>query len=899
MFKKLHLILFVALISISTIFLIDTYPNKTNKLRKQYAEMVSKSPYAKSRILKESELKEIPKRDRPDLAFQQDFIRTLDPNTGRPEPLRLLKVLNTDKAKGAIYKTNSTISWSSRGPLQVGGRTRALMFDPNDAASKKVWAGGVSGGIWYNDDITDSLSVWQQSNESMANFSISSITSDPVNTQNFYVGTGEGYFNIDAVYGAGIWKSSDGGLNWNNLAATTDFEFIYDMVVRDEAGVGVLYAIVRDLQDVNGTEVLRSTNGGSTFSVSSEEAFRDLELGSDNTLWAGDATGGVWKSTDGLAWTKVYQAGAGTADGGHAITTPRRVELAISPSKPNYVYALIADDSKLGEIVLTLNGGSGWINIAEPDDTGDSTVPSDDFTRGQAWYDLIAAVNPSSTKSLDLYMGGVNIFKLKTGQTYKKISSWHPSVDNSVSFAHADIHAFEFRPGFPSQAIIGTDGGVFYIPNTSTVETTTTGIKMRNQGYVVTQFYSLAIEPDFPNGFLAGAQDNGTQYFNAAGIDDTEDFSGGDGGFCFIDNTFKDVNGGLYFIVSNTGNSYFLHDFSTSPITTSIPLIQSSEGSFINPADYDDENNVLYSYESNTTGVNASTTLTKVILAADGADQGTRSAGTTATRDDIVISDFGSTVTHIRVSPYNVSNRNIFVGTGNSEVARIAADKTVTMITPPTLVGSVSCIEVGASDDELLVTVSNYGVTNVFYTNNGGTTWSEKEGDLPDMPVRWAMFNPLNRNEVLLATEVGVWKTADISSSSPNWVKANNGMGNVRVDMLQYRASDNTVAAATHGRGLFTSTDFTLDVKDNFIVKDNNIRIFPTISDGLITIASSVNAQNAKFTAYDVSGRQVFSKSLNLVNGSEQTIQLNVKSGVYLISIKADSFNSSYKIIIK
>ena len=888
--KKVYLLGAVVVVVLITIYTANR-TDKTEKLRTKYAEFLKKSPYSKSKILKESELKKIPKQDRPDLAFQQDFLRTMDPNTGRPERKRLLNILDNNTA----LKTNSTLTWVSRGPLQVGGRTRTLMFDPNDSSSKKVWAGGVGGGIWYNNDITDSLSVWQQSNQSMANFSISSMTYDPVNTQNFYVGTGEGYFNLDAIYGAGIWKSADGGVTWNHLSSTTGYEFIYDMVVRNENGTGVLYAIVRDLDDTaNGTEVMRSTDGGATFTLSSHEPFRDLELSSNNTLWAGDATGGVWQSTDGTTWTKVYTAG--TASGSSTIANPGRVEIAISPTEPNRVYALIADGSALGEVVLNLSStGFSWFNVGEPNDANDSSIPSTDFTRGQAWYDLIAAVHP--TRSLELYLGGVNTFKLKNATTYKKISSWASGADNSVSYAHADQHAFVFRPGFPNEAIMGTDGGVFYIPDVSTVENVTNGIKMRNNGYVVTQFYSVAIEPDFTNGFLAGTQDNGTQYFSTTGIADTNDFSGGDGGFCFIDKTFKDANGGLYFIVSNTGNGYFLHDFSTSPITTFIPLLSTNGGSFINAADYDDENNILYSYESNVNGT--STTITKVILAADGADQGTQSA-TTATRDDITVTEFGSTVTHLRVSPYNPTNRQLFVGTDGSEVARIAPDKTVSMITPPTLVGSVSCIEVGASDDELLVTVSNYGVVSVFYTNDGGATWSEKQGDLPDMPVRWAMFNPLNRNEVLLATEVGVWKTSDITASSPAWVKANTGMGNVRVDMLQYRESDNTIAAATHGRGLFTSTDLTLGVKDNDLaVKKSEIKIYPTVSDGHINIFSRINTDKTQLIAYDVNGRKVFSKTINLVNGGEEAVNLPLKSGIYILNLKGEHLNTSHKIIIK
>lgn len=896
--KKLRLFLLTMILALPALILFTT-SNETEKLREQYVNHLENSPFSKSKILSKTELKKIPKRDRPDLAFQQDFLRTMDPKTGRPERKRLISLLDDSKNDNTLKANNSNLNWTSRGPLQVGGRTRALMFDPNDGTAKKVWAGGVDGGIWFNNDITDENSSWQQANVSMANFSISAMAYDPLNTQTFYVGTGEGWGNVDAVRGIGVWKTTDGGTTWTNLSSTSGFDYIYDIVVRDEGGsVGVVYLIERTVGDPNGTEVLRSTDGGVTFTTATSEPFRDLEIATDpsKTIWAGDANGNVWKSTDGTTWTKSYTAGTATDGQGYTIASPGRVAIAVSPSHPTRIYALITDGSALGEVVFTLTGGGSWLALGEPNDNNDSTVPSDDFTRGQAWYDLVAAVHPTS--SLTLFLGGVNAFKLKSATTYKKISSWHSGVDNTVSFAHADHHAFIFRPGFPDQAIMGTDGGVFYIADVSTVEKSNTSIAMRNKDYVVTQFYSVAIDPIFTDGFLGGTQDNGTLYFNSPGIDDTSEFRGGDGAYCFIDQTNVDATDGLYQILSVTGNNYILHDFSADSGNGEffISLLNTGGGSFINAADYDDENNILYSYEGNS---GSTTTITKVVLAADGADQGTQAGGTTATRDDIVISEFGSTVTHIRVSPYNAANRNVFFGTINSEVARMSPDKTITIITPPTLVGSVSCIEVGASDDELLVTASNYGVTSVFYTNDGGTTWSEKEGDLPDMPVRWALFNPLNRSEVLLATEVGVWQTTDISVSSPSWTKANTGMGNVRVDMLQYRALDNTIAAATHGRGLFTSTDLVLDVEDNLIVKASKLKIFPTVSNGNITIASRINVENAKLTAFDVNGRQVYSKAMSLVNGREEAVNLPLKSGIYILSITGDGYKSSHKIIIK
>ena len=76
------------------------------------------------------------------------------------------------------------------------------------------------------------------------------------------------------------------------------------------------------------------------------------------------------------------------------------------------------------------------------------------------------------------------------------------------------------------------------------------------------------------------------------------------------------------------------------------------------------------------------------------------------------------------------------------------------------------------------------------------------------MPVRWALFNPNDRNEIILATEVGVWASVDFNQATPTWNPSNSGLANVRVDMFQMRDSDYEVIAATHGRGLFSASAF-------------------------------------------------------------------------------------------
>ena len=81
--------------------------------------------------------------------------------------------------------------------------------------------------------------------------------------------------------------------------------------------------------------------------------------------------------------------------------------------------------------------------------------------------------------------------------------------------------------------------------------------------------------------------------------------------------------------------------------------------------------------------------------------------------------------------------------------------------------GYISSIDVGKDDNQILITLSNYGIDSIFETISGGGAngWVNIEGDLPDMPVRWGLYNRDNFNQVIIATEVGVWVSDDISSS--------------------------------------------------------------------------------------------------------------------------------------
>ncbi len=854
------------------------YKNSVNQLvitkqltaREQYSLFLKEHPFnnrskSELEILREEEEGEN-KADRPDLAWEQDFLRTMDPALKRPAPERLVAIMAQMK-KASLGKTNpgnAAAPWSERGPNNIGGRTRALVYDPNDVTQKKVWAGGVTGGLWYNNDITSSTSSWIAVNDFWDNIAISCIAFDPNNSQIAYVGTGEG-FGAGASRGAGIWKTINGGTTWNQILSTTTFYYVNDIVVRNESNTSVIYAAV-DGGYYNGVwhgatlaGLQRSINGGTNWtqvlpvvpSTTNNFVASDIEISANNRIWIGtkanpysstDRGGGrILTSLDGTTWTI---SNTTTVTNGRG-----RVELACAPSDSNYIYAIVENNSAVSVLKKTTNSGALWTNITKPVDA-DSGIPSTDFSRAQAWYDLTMAVDPNNSNTV--IVGGIDLFRTTNeGTSWSQISKWSNNNNLSTltcSMVHADQHAIVYKPGSSSTVLFGNDGGIFYTSSVSTAATNNV-ISVRNKNYNVTQFYACAQHPTSgSNVFLAGAQDNGTQRFTAAGVNATNDVYGGDGAFCFIDQTNSN-----YQIVSYVYNTYSLSTNGGSSFGTSLSNDQST-GEFINPADYDDSLNILYSCRG-------AGTLNRI-----------KSVTTTPTTAQIVtLSGVTTWASHIRVSPYTTGSSTLFVGTESGSLYKVTnADGTptttnITGLSFPT--GSISCVEIGSSESELLVTFFNYGVTSVWYTANGGTSWVSKEGNLPDMPVRWALFNPTNRSEVILATELGIWATTTLTNTSPTWISSNSGLANVRVDMLQIRSSDNQVIAATHGRGLFSSNAF------------NVTCVAPTIQ------ASNIVFSNVLFNQLDLSWtngngtrRMVYVNTTNSFTGPTNGIEPTANS---------------------
>ncbi|MFD0862998.1 GEVED domain-containing protein [Sungkyunkwania multivorans] len=821
-------------------------------LRTKHHNFLENSPFKETKKLSKKERKAagLP----PNKFYEREWELTMNPATGKPEPNKVLELqrqLQENRSLGRMPGDAVDNQWENRGPNNVGGRTRALLFDPNDATNRRVFAAGVSGGLWVDNDITND-GGWTQVAGVPGNLNVSCITVDPRDSNTWYLGTGEQY-TFGAAVGNGVYKTTDGGTTWSNvpvqLAGPGSFDFsasnsflagifyINDIIAWDNGtstevfiGVGAhVYGDAASPTDWLGLQsagLYRTTNGGTnwsriespnmefTFSGASYYYIpNDLEIGSDNKLWmgtirtpgiggtigtAGYSGGRVYSSTNGAIWTEAAAS---------PLTDANRVEIEPSTTSPNKLYALVQGNASPVHIYATLDGfATAPTELALPNDA-DNGIPADDFTRGQAFYDLVIEADPNNDNII--YVGGIDLFRSTQGPNtnltneWEQISKW--SNNNNLaglncSLVHADQHAMAFRPGNSNQAIFGNDGGVYYASSLSTAENANV-IGDRNTGYITTQFYYGGIGPSASTEYLlAGAQDNGSQFINgaSAGINSSLEVTGGDGAYSTID---KDGN---YMITSYV---YNVHYYRRLPYTGAGYTIQNnqSEGDFINQAGLDHNLNIMYANGTFETTYR----INRYTL---GNNSATKAQLTNALLD--------AAPTAFEVSPYTTASSTLLVGTSNGKLLRLTnAEGTPnwTNITGGSFLGSISDIEFGTNENEIFVTFHNYGVTNVWYTSNGGTTWSSKEGDLPDMPVKAILQNPFHSNEVIIGTELGVWATSNFDSASPNWVQSYNGMSDVKVMDLDLRASDNAVLATTFGRGMFTgqflqntSPDFTL-----------------------------------------------------------------------------------------
>jgi len=198
-----------------------------------------------------------------------------------------------------------------------------------------------------------------------------------------------------------------------------------------------------------------------------------------------------------------------------------------------------------------------------------------------------------------------------------------------------------------------------------------------------------------------------------------------------------------------------------------------------------------------------------------------------------------------------------------------------------------------ANGNHLLATLSNFGVVSVFESTDGGASWSSIEGNLPDMPVYWGLFAPRNaqlngaaggNGGILLGTELGVWTTSVISGAATQWIVNSSGFPNVRTDMLKLRFSDMSVLAATHGRGLFTTTlPFVVTGVPSVDNTKSFIKYTSVNTQQLFIKVGNLTTTKMQIRLFDIGGRLVKSSD---VKYTDQFLSIgNLPSSSYVLKV--------------
>jgi len=633
--------------------------------------------------------------------------------------------------------------WRWLGPGNIGGRIRALAIDRTSPST--MFAGSVGGGIWKT---TNAGASWAPVDDFMASLSVSSIVFDPTNASVLYAGTGEGYGNSDALPGAGIFRSADGGGTWTPLAGTASQSTAVNRLAIAPSGATILAA--------TNTGLWRSVDRGASFAfVTTGITPQDVDVNPANGQQAvAGGYGAIVYSWDGGA---TWQTAAGLP------SSSGRVETAYARSQPDTIYALV--DYGGGTLYRSTNAGATFSKA--------SSLPL--LENGQGWYDAALWVNPKDANHV--VVGGVNL-----RQTFDGGATWN-WIGGRI---HVDHHVIVEDPRFDDVSnrtvFIGNDGGVYRATNIRTAAQD--GYTALDNNLGVTQFYGGAGNAS-TGVIVGGTQDNGTLQRQPQYGTKWKSTLGGDGGLVASDPTDPS-----YFY----GEAIYLQLFRSADGGSTWSGIgggiadAGQAANFIAPFVLDpNDANRMYAGGARlwaSANVKSAAPEWKAVFGSAGANHVSAIAIAPSSSD---IAWVGLTYGNV----YRSSNAT-------------AAAPSFAAVGVPTYGNFVTHITVSPFDPNVVyVATGGFGTENIVKTANGGATWSDATGGdttgLPDVPVNDVEIDPQDPNTLYAATEVGVFTSHD---GGATWDVPQSGPANVAVDDLFWMGT--TLVAATHGRGMFS-----------------------------------------------------------------------------------------------
>ena len=676
-------------------------------------------------------------------------------------------------------KSVPTAPWRSLGPHNIGGRTLAVVLNPQNPST--VYAGSASGGLWRSYTAGKGAAAWEYVPTGFPVLAVSAIAFAPDDSNVIYIGTGEVYAYQDTQggiadrltrgsYGIGILKSEDGGDTWSkSLDWSYNQERGVQVVRVDPQNPGVVWAGTTE-----GT--YKSVDAGQTWDlVHGTIMVTDLVINPAQTNTVFIACGnlnsvghGVFRTIDGgTNWTQMWQPAVipGTYLG--------KALLSICESQPDVVFISFG------------NGGLGsqWTWLCRSDDSGASwsRVSVTDYSLWQGWFSHDVEVHPENpdiviTVGIDIWKsttGGSNLVK-KSDWTQWYFGQTIPGEpEGPPDYSHADHHDLVYHPTNRDIIYFANDGGIFRsLDGGETFEGC-------NGGYQTQQFYA-GFSSSLNDSFVAlgGMQDNSTAIYD--GTDAWIRVIGGDGSWTAIDPVDDNVLYGsaqyLYMLKStNQGGGWFVVEPPPTGTTSFIaPFGIGGPGA----------HRTLYAGRS------------IIYKSIDGAITwlptfgGQELDGNPALA--LEVSQTDDNVAYVTTAPLGV----------RAGVFRTTDGDTWVDVTGSLPDRYPVGLAIDPGDDQIVyVTFSGFGTSHVFKSVSGGDTWQDIGVGLPDVPTSSVVVDPFHTDHVYLGNDLGVYFSGD---GGATWQGYSLGLPDAVIAMdLTVSPTNQMLRCSTYGNGVY------------------------------------------------------------------------------------------------
>ncbi len=813
-------------------------------------------------------------------------------------------------------KLQSDAKWIPIGPKEMApsyehrsghgmGRINCVAFHPTNPDI--LWIGTPGGGVWktYN-----SGKSWSPLTDFLPTLAISNIAVDPSNPDIVYICTGDydtGGMSSSLSYG--VYKSTDGGDNWQLTSLRDEENFkrsmLRKLIIHPDSTNNLITA---------GTlGIWKSNDAGNTWTFIVDSLITDIEMDPINhnilyasmgTKWGYYGSAGVLKSTDfGNTWTELNT-------GIPPKNAVSRMEIAISPTDPNYIYVLNANSSRdsFHSLYLSIDAGETWneqanyknsLNVLGAYDGGEGD------NSGQGTYDLTLLVDPLNKKKI--YTGGINIWVSEDeGKTFDIASLWMYVFGSSI---HADHHFSDFNP-VDNNFYFCNDGGIYrtksinsgsrqwivdYIdkvaenikpdaPDTLKFPTVWENL---SSGMNISEFYRINVSKNHPDFITGGTQDNSCFYYNSDkwinyianwdGMETMIDHNDPqiiygvwqNGGLCRSDDGGKTIITGLANPIRSYENGLWVTPIAMDPIHPEI--IYAGYRNIWKSTNYGNDWEKLLDFDSNQY---------------DTINKSSISIIKTAYNDSKYIAIYKGRPTMSIAGELWLTNdagENWF----NSKD-----------ILPLDSI-DISSIEFN-NEQPNKIWVSIYTTLpkmNLFYSDNYGVSWTNVSRKLPSgIAILSIVRDPFALDNIIYAgTNKGVYYTSD---SLNDWLPFMDNLPNVKVNELEISHVTNELFAGTYGRGMWKTSTISSSVKYNQI-GNLNLEIFPNpVSNNLNIKFNNENLenQNADIRIVDIIGNVVYERNIFL---KDIELQLNLLNGTYFVEIKNNNIHLVEKFIVQ